>query len=60
MIDFADEGGWNLRRVDPDGKATALIPPQMWMYSSAAAPDGRSLAYSSNTGAGSLWLLKNF
>ena len=51
---------WRLARLDPDGKTTALIPPQLWMYSSAASPDGRHVVYTSNTGDANIWLLEDF
>jgi Tol biopolymer transport system component len=51
---------WLLLRVAPDGHTTPLIPPQMWMYSAAASPDGKRIAYTSNTGQGNVWLLEGY
>ena len=51
---------WNLFHVDPGGKATPLLSPQKWMYSSAIAPDGVHIAYTSNTIEGNAWLLTHF
>ena len=56
------EGGdiWRLVHVDERGGVRALIPGQLWMYSVAASPDGRRIAYTSNTGQGNIWLLEDF
>ena len=51
---------FQLLRVDERGRATELIPRQMWMYSAAAASDGRHVAYTSNTGQGNIWMLEGF
>jgi serine/threonine protein kinase/Tol biopolymer transport system component len=51
---------WYLLRVDPRGRVTAMIPPQMWMYSSVASPDGKRVAFTSNTGQGNIWMLEDF
>jgi len=53
-------GPWCVLRVMPDGRTTALIPRQAWMYSCEASPDGRYVTYTSNTGEASLWLLDDF
>ncbi len=60
MVGRAGAEEWRLVRVAPGGKATALVPPQFWMYSSAASPDGRRVAYTNNTGESSVWLLEDF
>jgi hypothetical protein len=52
--------GWQLLSVDAKGRSRALIPPQQWMYSAAASPDGRSIAFTSNTVDGNIWLLEDF
>jgi len=56
------QGGekWLLLHVDARGRTTPLIPPQLWMYSSAASPDGKWVAYTSNTGQANIWMLENF
>ena len=56
------QGGeqWRLLHVDARGRTSALIPPQMWMYSAAASPDGKRVAYTSNTGQGNIWMLEDF
>ncbi len=60
-IGLSDEDEeWNLYRVAANGKTTRLLPTQMWMYSSAASPDGRHVAFTSNTGEGNIWLLEDF
>jgi len=51
---------WGLLHVDARGRTTPLIPPQMWMYSAAASPDGKRVAYTSNTGLGNIWMLEDF
>jgi Tol biopolymer transport system component len=51
---------WNLYRVTANGKTTQLLPGQMWMYSAAASPDGRRVAFTSNTGESNVWMLENF
>jgi len=51
---------WRLLHADARGRTTPLIPPQMWMYSSAASPDGRHVAYTSNTVQGNIWMLEGF
>ncbi len=51
---------WNLRKIDLDGKSTPQLPAQMWMYSAAVSPDGQHVAFTSNTGSESVWLLDNF
>ena len=66
----ADGTGWlvigvtndvfNLYRVDATGKTTPLLPKQLWMYSSAASPDGRHVAFTVNTVDGNVWMLENF
>jgi hypothetical protein len=53
-------GPWCVLRATPDGRTTALIPRQAWMYSCAVSPDGRYVTYTSNTGEASLWLLDDF
>jgi Tol biopolymer transport system component len=53
-------GPWYVLRVMPNGRTIAIIPPQVWMYSCAASPDGRHVVYTSNTGEASLWLLEDF
>ncbi|MGH7680360.1 MAG: hypothetical protein ACRENN_00065, partial [Candidatus Eiseniibacteriota bacterium] len=55
-----EKTGWQLLSVDLKGKSRALIPPQMWMYSAASSPDGRWIAFTSNTGEGDVWLLEDF
>ena len=55
-----DEKAWNLYRVAPDGGTTKLLPPQMWMYGLAASPDGRRVAFTTNTVDGNVWLLEGF
>ena len=61
VIGLSDEDEeWNLYRVAANGKTTRLLPTQMWMYSSAASPDGRHVAFTSNTGEGNIWLLEDF
>jgi hypothetical protein len=32
----------------------------MWMYSAVASPDGKRVAYTSNTGQGNIWMLEDF
>jgi eukaryotic-like serine/threonine-protein kinase len=51
---------WGLLHVDARGRTTPLIPPQMWMYSAAASPDGKRVAYTSNTVLGNIWMLEDF
>jgi serine/threonine protein kinase len=51
---------WNLLHVDGQGKSTELLPPQMWMYSSAVSADGHRVVFTSNTVEGNAWLLENF
>jgi len=51
---------WGLLHVDARGRTSPLIPPQMWMYSVAASPDGKRVAYTSNTGLGNIWMLEDF
>jgi eukaryotic-like serine/threonine-protein kinase len=51
---------WNLFHVDSGGKSTPLLPPQLWMYSSAVSPDGRHIVYTSNTVESNVWLLEHF
>ena len=51
---------WRLTRVKPDGTTVSLIPRQQWMYDVAASPDGKHIAYTSNTVDGNIWLLENF
>jgi dipeptidyl aminopeptidase/acylaminoacyl peptidase len=51
---------WRLLHVDARGRTTPLTPPQMWMYSSAASPDGKRVAYTSNTIEGNIWMLEDF
>jgi serine/threonine protein kinase len=53
-------GPWYVLRVMPNGRTIPLTPPQIWMYTCAASPDGRYVTYTSNTGDASLWLLENF
>jgi Tol biopolymer transport system component len=53
-------GPWYVLRVMPNGRTIAITPPQVWMYSCAASPDGRHVVYTSNTGDASLWLLEDF
>jgi Tol biopolymer transport system component len=56
------EGGdqWRLLHVDARGRTSDLIPPQMWMYSAVVSPDGKRVAYTSNTGQGNIWMLEDF
>ena len=56
------EGGdqWRLLHVDARGRTSDLIPPQMWMYSAVISPDGKRVAYTSNTGQGNIWMLEDF
>jgi hypothetical protein len=51
---------WRLLHVDARGRTTRLILPQMWMYSAAASPDGKRVAYTANTGQGNIWMLEDF
>ena len=60
VVAVARDRAWLLLHVGPDGHTASLIPPQLWMYSAAASPDGRKLAYTSNTGQGNVWLLEGF
>lgn len=53
-------GPWSVLRVMPNGRTIPVIPPQIWMYSCAASPDGRHVVYTSNTGEASLWMLEDF
>lgn len=55
-----DEKAFNLYRVAADGGTTKLLPPQMWMYGLAASPDGRHIAFTTNTVDGNVWLLEDF
>ena len=55
-----DENAWSLYHVAPDGGTTKLLPPQMWMYGAAVSPDGRHIAFTSNTVDGNVWLLEDF
>jgi Tol biopolymer transport system component len=52
--------GWNLLHIDSNGDSVQLLPPQLWMYSSAMSPDGRRIAFTSNTVEANAWLLENF
>ena len=56
----SEEDGWRLVRISLDGKVTMLTPQQLWMYSAENSPDGRSIAFTSNTGQGNIWLLEDF
>ena len=51
---------WRLLHVDAIGRTIPLTPPQFWMYSAAASPDGKRIAYTSNTGQGNIWMLEGF
>jgi len=51
---------WQILRVNEKGRTLPLIPPQLWMYSAAPSPDGRWIAFTSNTGDGNIWLLEDF
>jgi Tol biopolymer transport system component len=51
---------WRLLHVDSRGRTATLTPPQLWMYSSATSPDGKRVAYTSNTGQGNIWMLEGF
>lgn len=51
---------WNLLHIDGQGKSAVLLPPQMWMYSSAVSADGHRIVFTSNTVEGNAWLLENF
>ena len=51
---------WRLVHVDERGRIRPLIPAQLWMYSAAASPDGKRIAYTSNTGQGNIWMLEDF
>jgi Tol biopolymer transport system component/tRNA A-37 threonylcarbamoyl transferase component Bud32 len=51
---------WRLLHMDAHGRTTTLTPPQLWMYSAVASPDGKRVAYTSNTGEGNIWLLEDF
>jgi hypothetical protein len=52
--------GWRLLRIGRDGSVSLLTPQQMWMYSAEDSPDGRFVAFTSNTGQGNVWMLENF
>jgi Tol biopolymer transport system component len=54
------EKQWGLLLVDASGRTTPLIPSQLWMYSAAVSPDGKRVAYTSNTGLGNIWMLEDF
>jgi Tol biopolymer transport system component len=51
---------WRIYRIAPDGKTRPILPPQLWMYGFSVSPDGQRLAFTSNTGQVSGWLLENF
>jgi Tol biopolymer transport system component len=51
---------WRIYRIDPDGKTRPILPPQLWMYGFSVSPNGKHLAFTSNTGQVSGWLLENF
>jgi hypothetical protein len=51
---------WNLLHIDGNGDAVELLPPQVWMYSSAMSPDGRRVVFTSNTVEANAWLLEHF
>jgi Tol biopolymer transport system component len=51
---------WQIFRIAPDGRAWSVLPPQMWMYGFSLSRDGRRIAFTSNTGQASAWLLENF
>jgi len=54
------ESDWRLTRVKIDGTTSSLTPRQQWMYDAAASPEGRYVAYTSNTVDGNIWLLEDF
>ena len=56
----SEKGGWRMLRVEPGGRTSEMLPPQMWMYSAAASADGRHVVYTSNTIDSNIWLLENF
>jgi len=56
----SEDKGWNLYHVAASGRTTPLLPGQLWMYSSAASPDGRRIAFTTNTVEGDVWLLEDF
>jgi eukaryotic-like serine/threonine-protein kinase len=56
----AKDEEWNLYHVAESGKTTRLLPKQMWMYSAVTSPDGRHVAYTSNTVDANVWLLEDF
>jgi hypothetical protein len=63
VVGYSEQGygfQFQLLRVDDRGRTTELIPRQLWMYSAAASPDGKRIAYTSNTGQGNIWMLENF
>jgi len=58
VIGYGDQ--FRLLHVDARGRTTPLIPPEMWMYSAATSPDGKRVAYTSNTVQGNIWMLEDF
>ena len=60
VVGLEKGAGWQLLSVDFKGRSRALIRPQQWMYSAAASPDGRWIAFTSNTVDGNIWLLEDF
>jgi serine/threonine protein kinase/dipeptidyl aminopeptidase/acylaminoacyl peptidase len=60
VVSRTSEGDWRLTRVKVDGTTVSLIPRQQWMYDAAASPDGKHVAYTSNTVDGNIWLLEDF
>jgi eukaryotic-like serine/threonine-protein kinase len=51
---------WNLLHIDAKGHSVELLPPQLWMYSSALSPGRKRIVFSSNTVEANAWLLENF
>jgi eukaryotic-like serine/threonine-protein kinase len=60
VVSRTSESDWRLTRVKIDGTTVSLIPRQQWMYDAAASPDGKHVAYTSNTVDGNIWLLEDF
>jgi serine/threonine protein kinase/Tol biopolymer transport system component len=60
VIGVGEQSDWYVLRVDPSGRTVKVTPRQLWMYGTAPSPDGRRLAYTSNTIEGNVWLLEGF
>ncbi len=60
VVSMTTDGDWRLTRVKADGTTVSLIPKQQWMYDAAASPDGKHIAYTSNTVDANFWLLEDF